>query len=69
MYARKRIQHAFVDRLDNSVPRVTVWHHSSEPRDAKQWYSGQNCLSYPQTHDRFSYSTKTIPFDIQMSSA
>ena len=22
-------------RMDNSVPRVTVWHHSVEPRDAK----------------------------------
>ena len=33
---QKRIQHAFVDMLDNSVPRVTVWHHSAEPSDAKQ---------------------------------
>ena len=30
-YARKRIQHAFVDRIDKSVPWVTVWHHSAEP--------------------------------------
>ena len=22
-------------RMDKSVPRVTVWHHSAEPRDAK----------------------------------
>ena len=35
-YARKRIQHAFVDRIDKSVLRVTVWHHSVEPYDAKQ---------------------------------
>ena len=35
-YARKRIEHAFVDGIDKSVPRVTVWHHSTEPRDAKQ---------------------------------
>ena len=21
--------------MDKSVPRVTVWHHSAEPRDAK----------------------------------
>ena len=27
---------AFVDMIDNSVPWVTVWHHSAEPRDAKQ---------------------------------
>ena len=36
----------FVDRIDKSVPQVTVWHHealhhealhhSAEPRDAKQ---------------------------------
>ena len=39
-YARKRNQHAFVDTLDNSVPRVTALHHrqslvmpSSDPRD------------------------------------
>ena len=37
--------------MDKSVPRVTVWHHSTEPRDAKQGPSGQTCLSYPQTHD------------------
>ena len=35
-YARKRIQHSFVDMIDKSGPRVTVWHHSAEPRDAKQ---------------------------------
>ena len=46
-YARKRIQHAFMGMLDKSAPRVTVWHHSPEPRDAKQRPSGQNCLSYP----------------------
>ena len=27
-----------------------------EPRYVKQCYSGPNCLSYPQTHDRFLYS-------------
>ena len=25
-----------VGRIDNSVPRVTVWGHSTKPRDAKQ---------------------------------
>ena len=48
-YARKRIQHVFVDRIDNSsrifhdcevlieksVPRFTVWHHKAPPSDAK----------------------------------
>ena len=24
------IYHEFVDRIDNSVPRVTVWHHEAE---------------------------------------
>ena len=33
-YVRKRIQHVFVARIDNSVLRVTVWHHSAEPCDA-----------------------------------
>ena len=45
-YTRERIQHAFVDRIDKSVPRVTVWHHSAEPGDGKQRPSEQNCLSY-----------------------
>ena len=34
-YARKIIQHASVDRIDKSVPPVSVWHHSAEPHDAK----------------------------------
>ena len=33
---KKRIHHAFVDRKDNSVPRVTVLHHLAEPGVAKQ---------------------------------
>ena len=35
-YARKRIQHVFINRIDNLVPRVTVLHHEAEPPDAKQ---------------------------------
>ena len=35
-YARKRIQHEIVDRIDKSVPWVTVWHHSPDPHDAIQ---------------------------------
>ena len=27
----KRIYHEFVDRIDYSVPRVTVWHHTAPP--------------------------------------
>ena len=26
----------FVHRIDNSVPRVTVWHHKAPPGDVKQ---------------------------------
>ena len=48
-YARKRIQYPFVYRIDKSGPRVTVWHHSADPCDAKQRPSRQNRLSYPQT--------------------
>ena len=32
----KSIQEMNVDRIHNSVPGVTVWHHSVEPRDAMQ---------------------------------
>ena len=31
-----RIYREFVDRKDNSVPRVTAWHHEALPSDAKQ---------------------------------
>ena len=33
--------YVFVHRIDDSVPRVTVWHSSAEQRDAKEE------LSYP----------------------
>ena len=36
MYKIIRIYHEFVDRIDNSVPRVTVLHHEALPSDAKQ---------------------------------
>ena len=31
-----RIYHEFVDRIDNSVPKVTARHHEALPSDAKQ---------------------------------
>ena len=31
-----RIYHEFVDRIDNSVPRVTAWFHLALSSDAKQ---------------------------------
>ena len=31
-----KIYHEFVDRVDNSVSRVTVWHHEALLSDAKQ---------------------------------
>ena len=55
MYARKQFHHEFEEKIDKSVLRVTVWHHSEEPCDAKKWPSRQNCLSYRQTHDIFLY--------------
>ena len=33
--ARKRIYHECEVLIYKSVPRVTVWDHSAEPRDAK----------------------------------
>ena len=40
LFGHIRIYHEFVDRIDNSVPRFTVWHHeasrvmpNSDPRD------------------------------------
>ena len=44
-----------MDRIDNSVPRVTAWHPKALPSDAKQWPKGQICLSYPQTHVGFFF--------------
>ena len=42
--------------INNSVPRVTVWHHSAEPLDAKLRPLGQIFLSVPHTHVRFLLS-------------
>ena len=36
-------------RLASSVPRVTVWHHSAEPRDAKTMTLGTD-LSIRTSH-------------------
>ena len=35
-----RILHECEVRIENSVPRVTVWHHEALPSDAKQWTRG-----------------------------
>ena len=43
-YARQRIQHEFEERMEKSVPWVTVWHHSAEPCDAKHCHqSAEPC--------------------------
>ena len=34
-----------MDRIYNSVARVTAWHHEALPSDAKQLLEGQICLS------------------------
>ena len=33
--------------MDKSVPRVTVWHHSAEPRDAKTMTLGTDLSTCP----------------------
>ena len=33
--------------------------HSVEPHEAKQWTSGQLCLSVPQTNDYYNVSALT----------
>ena len=33
---QEKESNSFGDRVDNSVPRVTDWHHKAEPHDAKQ---------------------------------
>ena len=44
------IYHAFVDRIDNDVPRVTSWHLEASSSDSKQLPEWQICPSFPQTH-------------------
>ena len=48
-----RILHGCEVRIENSVPRVTVWHHEAMPSDAKQWSRGTE----------FSYLHRTLMFD------
>ena len=48
-----RIQHEFVDRIDTSLPRITVWHHQALSSDAKQLPEEKSCLSFSQTHAGF----------------
>ena len=40
-----RILHECEVRIENSVPRVTVWHHEALPSDAKQWSWGMEIPS------------------------
>ena len=44
----KRMLHECQVLIDNSVLRVTVWHHEALPK-------GQICLSIPHTHDTFFF--------------
>ena len=39
-----RILHECEVLVEKSVPRVTVWHHSAEPRDAKIVTRGTDLL-------------------------
>ena len=47
-----RMYHEFVDRIDSSVPRVTVWHNKALPNDA---------ISEPR--DRFVYPFLKLKMD------
>ena len=62
------ILHGCEVRIDNSIPKVTAWHHEAVPSDAKQRSRGTESrgtefLSAPNTHmfDFFS----CIPFDFK----
>ena len=56
-YARKRIYHYCKVQIDKSVPRVTVWHHEAEPRDAKTETLG----TYLSIHTSHSCQILIIP--------
>ena len=45
-----RILHGYEVRIENSVPKVTVWHHEALPINAKQCPEGRNFLSAPNTN-------------------
>ena len=46
--------------MDKSVPRVTVWHHSAEPRDAKTMILG------PDLSIRTSHSCKILIYCVPL---
>ena len=41
--------------MNKSVPRVTVWRQSAEPRDAKTVFLGTDLSYLPHTDDRFTH--------------
>ena len=51
-----RIFHECEVLIENSVPRVTVWHHEAEPRDAKLYPSDAKLYPrVPNTQDRLFF--------------
>ena len=50
-----RLYHESMDRIDKSVPVVTVLHHEALPSDVKQCPEGHICLSFPQAHVGFIF--------------
>ena len=60
-YDNIRILHGYEGRIENSVPRVTVWHHEALPSDAVIPKDG---ISYPHRTLRFE-SFSCIPFDFE----
>ena len=50
-----RILYVCEVRIENSVLRVTVWHHKALPSDAKQDPEERNFISTPHTHVWFFF--------------
>ena len=50
-----RILHECQVWIDKSVLCVTVWHHETQPSDAKLLPEGQICLSIPDTNAGFIF--------------
>ena len=53
-------------RMDKSVPLVTVWHHSAEPRDAKTMTIGTD-LPIRTSHTSDSYILTPAKYRIALS--
>ena len=59
-----RILHECEVWIENSVPRITVWHHEAVPSDAKQWSWGTE-FSVRTEHSIILDSFSCIPFSFK----